>query len=254
MHEREGAAVEGATVDRGSVLPQPSLVHRLIAEFIGTFALVFAGTGAIVVNAATNGAIGHIGVSLTFGLVIGVMVYGYKDYSGAQFNPAVSIALWLRGVFPRREVFPYIAIQIAGAVVGSITLVFIVPGEFVGVVDGMTGRIAGATVPASGINAVQAIAAEVVTTFFLVTVILGVVSAGERSDSWAGIAIGGTVALAALFFGPISGASMNPARSLGPALVETGALSVYWIYVVGPIVGGGLAVAVDRVLRPARPV
>ncbi len=216
------------------------LSRRLVAEFVGTFALVFAGTGAIVSNGVSGGAVGHVGVALTFGLVIAVMVYAYKDVSGAQYNPAVSIALWLRGVFPGREVAPYIFTQLVAAVAAGGVLRLIVPPA-AGVSD------LGATMPTWSAGA--SIAIEAVATFFLVTVILSVVRAGERSNPWAGIAIGGTVALCALFAGPLTGASMNPARSFGPAVVSPGALGVYWIYVVGPVLGGVVAAVLDRMGR-----
>ena len=239
----------------------PRFAARLLAEFVGTFALVFAGTGAIVVDAVSGGAIGHAGIALTFGLVIAVFVYAYKDLSGAQYNPAVSVALWLRGVFPGREVVPYVAAQLAGATAASgIVAVGVrrIAAEAVmegaALVQGATSAGAaasdavaglGATVPGPG-GALVALPVEVLATFLLVTVILGVVRAGERANPWAGIAIGGTVALCALAFGPISGASMNPARSFGPIVFAHGGARSYWLYVVGPVVGGILAVLVDR--------
>jgi aquaporin NIP len=230
--------------------PSPSLKQRLAAEFVGTFALVFAGTGAIAINRWSNGVVGHVGIAVTFGLVIGVMVYAYKDLSGAQFNPAVSVSLWLRGVFPGREVVPYVVVQLIASIVATGVLLFIVPMGEQSIAGGTLSL--GATLPGEGVGAVQATASEAVTTFFLVTVILGVVSAGERGNPWAGIAIGGTVALCALFFGPLAGASMNPARSLGPAVFTPGALAVYWIYVVGPVFGGVTAVGVDILVRGRR--
>lgn len=246
----------------------PTLAARLLAEFVGTFALVFAGTGAIVVDAVSGGAIGHVGIALTFGLVIAVFVYAYKDLSGAQYNPAVSAALWLRGVFPGREVAPYVAAQLAGALAASgivalgvrkIAAEAVMEGaaalaEGAALVQGATSAGAaasavvvglGATVPGPG-GALVTLPVEVLATFLLVTVILGVVRAGERANPWAGIAIGGTVALCALAFGPISGASMNPARSFGPIIFAHGAARSYWLYVVGPVVGGIIAVLVDR--------
>lgn len=247
----DDASMSGATpVADATARPTTPLARRLVAEFVGTLALVAAGTGAVAANSVTGGALGHIGVALTFGLVIAVFVYAYKDVSGAQYNPAVSVALALRGAFPRREVAPYILAQGAGAVAGG-ALVRLLVGAIVAAGDAAfrpgSAAILGATMPGPG-GAWVALGVEVVATFLLVTVILGVVRAGGRGNPWAGIAIGGTVALCALAFGPISGASMNPARSLGPALFAPGAGAVLWIYIVGPVVGGALAVAVDRVV------
>lgn len=236
----------------------PSLRARLVAEFVGTFALVFVGTGAIAVNAITGGVIGHLGIALSFGLVIAVFVYAYKDLSGAQYNPAVSVSLWLRGVFPGREVLPYVLTQCSAAVAASGIVAagarWIAVGASTGGAVRAGGTVSapvlelGATVPGPG-GAWVALPVEVLATFLLVTVILGVVRAGERANPWAGLAIGGTVALCALAFGPISGASMNPARSFGPMLLEAGAARVYWIYLVGPVVGGVIAVLIDRIME-----
>lgn len=211
----------------------------IIAEFIGTFALVFFGTGAFVANLATDGAVGHVGVALTFGLVIGTMVYTFKGNSGAQFNPAVSIALWSRGVVSSVEALVYIGVQVVAAVAASAVVTMI--ANAYGVVE------IGATVPLGG-HIFGALVIELLTTFTLVTVIFAVVDAGPRGDAWSGIAIGGTVGLAALAFGPISGASMNPARSIGPALLDFTAAPFLWIYLVGPILGGLLAALVRTVL------
>ena len=219
----------------------PTMRARLVAEFVGTFALVFIGTGAIAVDSLTRSSIGtlsHLGISIAFGLVIGVMVYTYKEISGAQFNPAVTVALWARGVFPGREVPLYVAIQVIAAVLASGCLAAL--ASPLGVHD------FGATIPATGVPRFSVFVIEVVATFFLVTVILGVVRAGDRANPWSGFAIGSTVALCALAFGPISGASMNPARSFGPALVSSGALDSYWIYLAGPLAGGFFASVVDR--------
>lgn len=214
-----------------------TLTARLVAEFIGTFALVFFGTGAIVANQVTDGALGHLGVAIAFGLVIGVMVYTFKSISGAQFNPAVSVALWARNVNSAVDTIRYVAVQILAAITASLAVGLF--ADAFGVSD------LGATLPVNGLLGLSLLV-EIAATFTLVTVILGVVRAGEAGDSWAGVAIGGTVALAAIAFGPISGASLNPARSVGPAFVQAGATPVLWIYILGPLGGGLLAALVDR--------
>lgn len=223
----------------------PASVGRAsLAEAIGTFALVFAGTGAIIVDAQT-GALGHVGIALTFGLVVMAAIYAVGEVSGAHINPAVTIAFWASGRFPGRRVLPYVGGQVAGALAASGMLWLIFPGT----------ATLGATVPAG--SAMQSLLLEVVLTFFLMFVILGVAVGAKEVGILAGIAIGGTVAFEALMGGPISGASMNPARSLAPALVslELGAL---WIYLVGPVLGASLAVAAyravyrDRVPTPLR--
>jgi aquaporin Z len=221
----------------------PALVSRLTAEFVGTFTLVFAGTGAVAVNSITGGVIGHVGVALAFGLAIATMVYAFRSVSGAHFNPAVTVALVVRRAFPARESLPYILVQLAAAATASIALSAVVSGSAADL---------GATIPAFG-TAVSALGIEVIATFFLVSVILGVVRAGSGADPWAGIAIGGTVAMCALAFGPATGASMNPARSFGPALVTSGAFNWYWLYVAGPVLGGLLAVIADAIVRRGIP-
>ena len=220
-------------------------VSRLVAEFIGTFALVFFGTGAVVADRFTDGAVGHVGIALTFGLVIAVMVYTYKSVSGAQFNPAVSVALRIRGLNTTGETVSFIAVQLLAAAAASFLVRY--AGRALDVAD------FGATVPVAGAPALT-LAVEVATTFTLVTVIFGVVHSGERGDSWAGAAIGGTVGLAALAFGALGGASMNPARSFGPALVQPGALTPLWIYWVGPVGGAVIAALVDRIVATPAPL
>ena len=199
------------------------LAQALAAEAIGTFALVFAGCGAIIVNAKTD-ALGHLGVAASFGLVIMVMIYAVGHISGAHFNPAVSLAFALTRHFPWPRVLAYWAAQITGAVAAAALL------------RSSLGDVAniGATVP-SGSDG-QAFLWEVVLTFFLMFVIMAVATDTRAVGEAAAIAIGGTVALDALFGGPITGASMNPARSLGPALVAP-ELTSLWIYLLAPLVG-----------------
>lgn len=217
---------------------------RLLAEFIGTYALVFFGTGAVVVDHLSGGALGHLGISITFGLVIGVMVYTYRSVSGAQYNPAVTISLWIRGVFSGREVIFYILIQTVAAIGASLTLYGLV--HSVGISD------FGATVPTTASSTVTFIV-EILTTFTLMTVILGVVRNDKHAGPWAGLAIGGTVALSALAFGPVGGASMNPARSIGPVIVQPEAFRYLWIYMAGPVAGGVAAALVDRTVFSTSP-
>lgn len=213
-----------------------ALFRKIGAEFVGTFALVFAGCGAIVANQLSGGALGHVGVALTFGLVIMVMIYATGHVSGAHFNPAVTLAFALTGRFPWREVPGYILGQVAAAIAGAVAIALIM-GDTHGL---------GMTVPTG--SASQSMSLEVVLTFFLMFVIAAVATDGRAAGQLAGVAIGGTVALCALFGGPISGASMNPARSLGPALV-TGDLAAQWIYLVGPLLGAALGALAYRSLR-----
>ena len=208
---------------------------KYAAEAIGTFALVFAGTGAIVVNDVTGGALTHFGVAAAFGLVVACMIYAVGDVSGAHFNPAVTAGVWLAQRLPAHEVAPYVASQLVGAFAASLLLHALFSAH----------ATLGATLPAG--TQAQSFALEVVLTFFLMFVILGV-SSGAREHALAGVAIGATVGLCALFAGPICGASMNPARSLAPAVVS-GVLTSLWIYLIAPFAGSALAVVGCRAVR-----
>ena len=202
-------------------------MRALVAEAIGTFALVFAGCGAIVVDAKT-GALGHLGVALTFGLVIMAMIYAVGHVSGAHFNPAVTFAFALSRHFPRSRALGYLAAQIVGALAAA------------AIVRGSLGNYAhdGATLPSGSQG--QAFLWELVLSFLLMFVIMAVATDTRAVGEAAAIAVGGTVGLDAMFGGPISGASMNPARSIGPALVS-GNLHALWLYIVAPICGASLA-------------
>lgn len=213
-----------------------SFAHKVAGEFIGTFALVFAGCGAIMVNELSGGAITHVGVALTFGLVVMVMIYATGHICGAHFNPAVTIAFATTGLFPWRQVPGYLGGQCCAALLASLSLLFLLgPAAEMGM-----------TLPAGA--ALQSLVLEFILTFFLMFVITAVATDSRAVGELAGLAIGGTVALAALFGGPISGASMNPARTLGPALVS-GNLAPLWIYLIGPILGAMAGATVYRFIR-----
>jgi aquaporin NIP len=211
-------------------------MKRFAAEFIGTFCLVFAGTGAIVVNEMTGGAVTHPGVALTFGLVVLAMIYAVGEVSGAHLNPAVTLGFWAARRLPGREVGPYLLSQCAGAFVASGLVRVLFP----------SGGLLGATLPAG--SAAQTFLLEIVLTAILMFVILNVSTGAKEKGITAGIAVGAVIALAALFAGPISGASMNPARSLAPALVA-GHPEHLWIYLGAPVVGAFLAVGACRCVQ-----
>jgi len=202
---------------------------KLIAEFIGTFSLVFTGTGAIVINDVSGGAVSHVGVAMTFGLVVMAMIYTLGDISGAHLNPAVTLGFFAARRLEGRLVVPYILSQLSGAVSASVSLLLLFPQH----------ATLGGTAPAG--PSAQSFALEGILTCILMFVILGVSTAEKEKGITAGIAVGSVVGLEALFAGPISGASMNPARSLAPALVS-GSLGALWIYLAAPVLGALVAV------------
>ncbi len=204
-------------------------MKKLAAEFIGTFALVFAGTGAIVVNAVSGGAVSHVGIALTFGLVVLAMIYTIGDVSGAHLNPAVTVGFWMARRFPARSVPAYVASQCAGALMASGFLRLLFPQH----------QTLGATQPAGSI--VQSFVLEGILTAMLMFVILNVSTGAKEKGITAGIAVGAVIGLEALFAGPICGASMNPARSLAPALVS-GHWQNLWIYLTAPMLGAACGV------------
>ena len=204
------------------------MARRLFAEFLGTFALVFAGTGAIVINQASH-EITHAGVALTFGLIVLAMIYTFGDVSGAHLNPAVTVAFVAARRFPWGEVPGYVVAQLFGALAASRLLRVLFP----------TDETLGATLPSG--PAMQSLILEIVLTFLLMLVILSVSTGAKEKGITAGIAIGAVIALEAMFAGPICGASMNPVRSLAPALVG-GHTEHLWIYLAGPALGALLAV------------
>jgi aquaporin NIP len=204
-------------------------VKKLAAEFIGTFALVFAGTGAIVINDLTGGAVSHVGIALTFGLVVMAMIYTFGDISGAHLNPAVTLGFVAARQMKLRQGLPYIGSQLAGAIGASSSLRMLFPNH----------TTLGMTLPAG--NSMQSFGLEFLLTTLLMLVILSVSVGAKEKGITAGIAIGGVIALEAMFAGPICGASMNPARSLAPALVS-GDFSSLWIYLAAPVAGALAAV------------
>ncbi len=211
---------------------------RWLAEFVGTFALVLAGCGAIVINEVSGGAVTHVGVALTFGLVIMVMIYAVGETSGAHFNPAVTVAFALAGRFGWDRVPGYVAAQFAAALAAAFTLRVLFPD-----VESL-----GVTQPAGGV--MQSFWLELLLTLGLMFVILHVATGSKEQGLMAGIAIGGTVGLEAMFAGPICGASMNPARSLGPA-VASGVYEHLWLYLVATTLGAALAVPAWLGTRPS---
>ena len=212
-----------------------ALQRALVAETIGTFALVFAGAGAIMVDAKTH-ALGHIGVAISFGLVIMAMIYAVGHISGAHFNAAVTFAFALSRHFPWQRALAYWLAQFVGAVTAAAIL------------RGSLGNIAhvGATLPSGSQG--QSFLWELVMSFFLMFVIMAVATDTRAVGEAAAIAIGGTIGLDAMFGGPISGASMNPMRSLGPAIVS-GDLHAIWLYILAPIIGTSLGALAYQFVR-----
>ncbi len=209
---------------------------RLLAEFLGTFALVFAGTGAIVINAISSGAITHVGIALTFGLIVLAMIYTFGDLSGAHFNPAVTLAFAAARRFAWRDVPGYVAAQAAGAFAASGLLRGLFPDH----------ATLGATLPAG--TAAQSFILEVVLTALLMLVVLNVSTGAKEKGITAGLVVGSVIALEAMFAGPICGASMNPVRSLAPAVVSRH-LEHLWVYLTAPTLGALLVVPLCPLLR-----
>ncbi len=209
---------------------------QLAAEFWGTFALLFAGTGAVIVNEVSGGTVTHVGIAATFGLIIMAMIYTLGDVSGAHFNPAVSVAFAFAGRFPWIKVGPYIVAQCLGALAGSGVLKVLFP----------TSRTLGATLPAGSSG--QSFVLEFVLSALLMFVILNVSTGAKEKGITAGIVIGAVIGLEAMFAGPICGASMNPARSLAPALLS-GHVATLWIYLPAPTAGALAGVLAFRTVR-----
>jgi MIP family channel proteins len=213
------------------------LWRRAAAEGLAAFALVFAGCGAIVTDASYDGALGTVGIGLVFGLIIMVMIYATGHLSGAHINPAVTIAFSLTRHFAWRDASAYIAAQLAGATAAALVLLAVWPDKPAAL---------GATVPS--VAAGSALVYEVILTAILMFVIIAVATDTRAVGAAAAIAIGGTVGLDAIFGGPVTGASMNPARSFGPALAA-GEWQDFWIYVLGPAVGAALGAVAYQLIR-----
>ena len=217
------------------------LSRRAAAEGVAAFTLVFAGCGAIIANYQYHGALGAVGISLVFGLVIMVMVYATGHLSGAHINPAVTIAFTLTRHFSPRDAIAYIAAQLAGATLAALLLLGVWPSKPADL---------GATIPT--VSAGSALLYEAILTAFLMFVIMAVATDTRAVGAAAAIAIGGVIGLDALFGGPVTGASMNPARSFGPALVS-GTWTDYWIYLAGPIIGAAVGAFAYQLVRGQQP-
>lgn len=212
-------------------------MRRYIAELIGTFSLVFCGTGAVIINQQTCGVITHEGVAVTFGLIVSAMIYALGDISGAHLNPAVTIAFWLARLFPLKKIAPYLLSQATGALLASLTLKFLFPAS----------DTLGSTLPAGPV--LQSFVLELILTFILMFVILHVANGSKEQGMFAGLAIGSVVLLEAMFAGPVCGASMNPFRSAAPAIVS-GHTEHLWLYLTAPVLGAMLAVLSWMGLKP----
>jgi MIP family channel proteins len=225
------------SIDTLRDVDRPDVLRRACAEGIAAFALVFAGCGAIITDATHDGVLGATGVAAAFGLVVMVMIYATGHLSGAHINPAVTIAFTLTRHFPLRDAGAYIAAQLAGATAGALLLLAAWNDQPASL---------GATLPSVGTG--TALVYEIVLTALLMFVIIAVATDTRAVGAAAAIAIGGTVALHALFGGPLTGASMNPARSFGPALAA-GEWQDFWIYVLGPVVGAALGASAYQLIR-----
>jgi aquaporin Z len=213
-------------------------MKKYIAEAIGTFAIVFFGTGAIIINQQTNGTITHVGIAITFGFTVMSMIYALGNISGAHFNPAVSVAFVLARKFEKKQLLPYIISQLAGATAASTILRLLFPAN----------QFLGATIPAG--DEMQSFMLELILTFFLMLVILNVAHGSKEQGMFAGLAIGSVVLLEAMCAGPICGASMNPARSIAPAIISTH-IEHLWIYMTAPVIGAGVAVFIWKYIKTA---
>lgn len=203
-------------------------MKKYVAEALGTFLLVFCGTGAVVINQQAQGAVTHVGIAITFGVVVMAIIYAFGKVSGAHINPAVSIAFAMTPLLPKKDLIPYIIAQIIGALLASGVLKWMFPAA----------TTLGETLPAG--SEMQTFVLEIILTYFLMLVIFMVSQNSPEVSQYTAIAVGGVVLLEAMFAGPISGASMNPARSIGPALVS-GNLKSLWVYLAAPVIGAVLA-------------
>ena len=210
----------------------------LYAEFIGTFAMVFCGTAAMAVN-ETTGAVAHEGVAITWGLIVMVMIYAFGEQSGAHFNPAVTVSFALANRFSWKKVPSYVVTQATAAIAASMAVKAILPNS----------DIIGATIPT--IPYASAFWLELLLAFFLMLVILHISTGSKEIGPVAGVAVGGVILLEAMFAGPLTNASMNPVRSLGPALVGNH-WEPMWIYLTAPFAGMAIAVLVFKIFTPSK--
>ncbi len=212
-------------------------MRKYISESIGTFSLVFCGTGAMTINEVTGGDVTHVGIAITWGLIVMAMIYAFGEISGAHFNPAVTIAFAYAKKFEWKEVPKYIVAQCIGAIAASSILLYLFPAS----------EYLGGTLPS--VDSTRAFILELLLAYFLMVVIINVSTGSKETGTMAGIAIGGVVLLEAMFAGPITKASMNPARSLGPALLS-GHWEHQWLYFIAPIIGALLAVLTCKLVKP----
>lgn len=215
-------------------------MRNYIAEYLGTFMMIFAGTGAMIINDVSGGAITHVGVALTWGMIVAAVIYSIGDVSGAHLNPAVTIGFMVAKRFPAKQVTPYIISQLAGAFSASLLLAWLFPAH----------ETLGATIPT--VSAEKALVIELILTFILMFVIMHVAFGAKEKGLMAGVAIGTTVGLEAMFAGPVTNASMNPARSIAPSVVS-GNLEHLWLYIVATIAGAILAVLVSQYIMQESP-
>lgn len=211
-------------------------MKKYISEFIGTFSLVFCGTGAMTIDEVTNGEVTHVGIAITWGLIVMAMIYAFGETSGAHFNPAVTIAFAYAKKFAWKEVPKYIVAQILGAFLASFILLFLFPDS----------ELLGSTI--AKVDVWRAFVLELLLTFFLMVTIINVSTGSKEIGVVAGIAIGAVVLLEAMFAGPITNASMNPARSLAPNVVS-GNLEGLWLYMIAPVLGALLAVVSCKLVK-----
>jgi len=212
-------------------------MKKYIAELIGTFGLVFIGTGSIVVNESSNGAVGLVGIALAFGLIVATMIYVFGNISGAHINPAVTISFAIDKGISKKDALFYIIFQVIGAILASVILKILFPEN----------QNLGLTAVSGTIT--QSFIMEVVSTFLLMLVILGITQQGEKeSKALAGIIIGAIVLAMIFVAGPISGGSFNPARSIGPA-VMSGNFTDLWLYLIAPTVGAVIAMFVWKFVK-----
>lgn len=213
-------------------------MKKYIAETIGTFAMVFCGCGAMTINEITNGSITHVGVAITWGLIVMSMIYAFGEISGAHFNPAVTFGFAYAKKFPWNEVPKYIIAQTIGAFLACFILWFLFPDS----------ETLGSTFPAEGFDPLKAFVLELILTYFLMIVIINVSTGSKETGTMAAIAVGSVILLEAMFAGPMTKASMNPIRSLAPALVS-GNLQHLWLYLTAPFVGAFLAIVSHSLVK-----